>query len=213
MGFLSNLFKSKEQKLADEREAAQAEWQSALGRGERFSMEQAVLALSIAQLPAETVAAYEILLEQFPDGAADYENSLGIHYWGEGDYASAMKHYIRSYNVDEAGGCAESNILELCQSLAEAADSPQESVQHMLRYFRVCTKAVDPNATFEEIDLMSVFRERPQSLAQARLAEAETGFDMLEEFLEEVDDAAFVATTQQEILHIQSYFGIERLSN
>lgn len=213
MGFFSNIFKSKEQKLIDERATAQAEWQSALRQSDQFAMEQAVLSLSLAKLPTETVAAYETLIERFPDKAVNYENELGIQYWGEGDYASAMKHYIRSYNLDEGGGCAEGNILELCQSLAEDTDSAKESVQHMLRYFRVCTKAVDPNATFEEIDLMSIFHERPQSLAADRLAEAENGFDMLEEFLGDVDDAAFVTQTQQEMQHIQHYFGIERMQN
>ncbi len=211
MGFFSNLFKSKEQKLAEEQATARQEWTSALTRNDQYAMEQAVLALAIARLHEETVSAYQILIDRFPDKAVNYENELGIQYWGQGNYGEAMKHYIRSYNLDEGGGCAETNILELCQSLAEEASSPKESVQHMLRYFRVCTKAVDPTATFEEMDLMSIFRQRPQSLAVRRLAEAENGFDMLEEFLEEVGDAAFVAQTQQEMQNIQHYFGIERL--
>lgn len=214
MGLFSNLFKSKEQKLEDERSAARTEWHRALGKRERFDMEQAALSLGLAELPEETVAAYERLITFFPDHTASYENNLGIHYWGRGDNERAMRHYIRSYHAEEGGGgCAESNILELCQSLAEQAASPKDAVQHMLRYFRVCTKAVDPNATFEEIDLMSIFRERPRSLASARLAEAEAGFDMLEELLEEVDDAAFAQQTRLEMKHIQAYFGIEGLQN
>ena len=203
MGFFQKVFglKSKEEKLKERQEKAKAAWAGALASGDEGAMEDAASDLSLAELHEDYVQALHMLAERFPQKAWNHHNNLGVHYFFEGDYEKAFDEYVRSYNLDEegAGSAAESNILEVCQKMAEESDDQKDAVKYMMRYFRICTRKPDPSWTVENIDMLSVFRSNERSMLEDRAESAEEAIEQVEELLQEIEDAAFVAGVRKEL--------------
>ena len=147
----------------------------------------------------------------FPDERGRLLNDIGVHYYFEGEYERALSYYTQSYLAEEAGGgAAESNILEVCRKIADEANTAQDEVRALLRYFRTCTREIDPSATVETIDMLSVFRANTHSLAEEHREAAQDLLFEIEESLHDIDDPPFVAAANRDLDGIANAFGLER---
>ena len=213
MGLIAKLFGRKKDPQAEEakRSTARSEWAMAQQSGDLERMETAVFNLQEAELRDEAVRALEHMANVFPTQSGRLLNDIGVHYYFEGEYERALTYYTRSYLAEEeGGGAAESNILEVCRKIADEANTAQDEVRSLLRYFRICTRQIDPSATIETIDLLSVFRANTHSLAEEHREAAQELLYEIEESLEDINDPPFVAAAQRDLHGIANAFGLER---
>lgn len=213
MGLIAKLFGRKHDPRAQEakRTAARSEWALAQQSGDLERMRTAVFNLQEAELRDEAVRALEHMANAFPDERGTLLNDIGVHYYFEGEYDRALTYYTQSYLAEETGGgAAESNILEVCRKIADEANTAQDEVRALLRYFRICTRQIDPSATVETIDLLSVFRANTHSLAEEHREAAQDLLYEIEESLDDIDDPPFVAAAHRDLDGIASAFGLER---
>lgn len=216
MGFFGKLFgkrspEERAQREEQQRQQARAAWAMAHRGGDLEAMQQAAHVLADARLGDEYVRALESIAERFPDERSTQLNNIGVHYYFEQEYERALTYYTRSYLAEEEGGsAAESNILEVCREIAKEANTEQDEVRALVRYFKICTRQIDPDATIENIDLLSVFRADVRSLAAEVQEKAQELLEEVEDILVELDDATFVAHTERELDEIAKVFGLER---